>query len=66
MYTTEIENDLDLNIIIKFIGNYCICLYTYILFVCIIHIVMVYIYYTNSKNIDSYCTMKSHNCQLIN
>ena len=31
---------------------------------------MVYIYinYTNSKKkyIDSYCTMKSHNCQLIN
>ena len=37
---------------------------------------MVYIYinYTNSKkknnnnkkNMDNYCTMKSHNCQLIN
>ena len=35
----------------------------------IIHIIMVYIYinYVNSKNIDNnYCTMKSHNCQLIN
>ena len=49
--------------------------YLFIYFICIIHIIMVYIYinYTNSKKniyiyiyIDSYCTMKSHNCQLIN
>ena len=63
MYTIQIENDLDLNITIKFLGNYYICLY---IFICIIHIIMVYINYINSKNIDNYCTMKSHNCQLIN
>ena len=68
MYTIEIEKDLDLNIIIKFLENYYyLSLYIYIIYLHHTHNNGIHLHKLyNSKNIDNYCTMKSHNCQLIN